>query len=91
MNKLKTCQKLALAAVTMLSLSLDETACPRSITESTHWRATPLTRKLLIDVLHCLPLNKSKRLLLTLNLWYLKSDGENFEKHHKNCSGPIVY
>ncbi len=41
MNKLKTHQKLALTAVAMLSLSLDETACPRSITESTDWRATP--------------------------------------------------
>ncbi len=49
MNKLKTCQKLALDAVTMLSLLLDETACIRSITQSTHWRATPLTLKLLID------------------------------------------
>ncbi len=68
MNKLKICQKLALAAVTMLSLSLDETACPRSITESTHWRATPLTHTLLTDVLRCMPLNKSKRLLLPLNV-----------------------
>ncbi len=51
MNKVETCQKLALAAVTMLSLSLDETAYPRSITESSHWRVTPLTRKLLIDIL----------------------------------------
>ncbi len=57
MNKLKTPQKLALAVVTMLYLSLDETACPRSIKESIHWRPTPLTHKLLIDVLHCLPLN----------------------------------
>ncbi len=45
MNKLKTRQKLALAAVTMLSLSLDETAYPRSITESIHWRATPFKGK----------------------------------------------
>ncbi len=70
MNKLKTRQKLALVVATMLSLSLDETECPRSITEFTHRKAIPLTRKLLIDVLHCLPLNKRFIQWISLQLYW---------------------
>ncbi len=56
MNELITHQKLALklallAEVTMLFLSSDETACLRSLTESTHCTDTPLTCNLFITCL----------------------------------------